>query len=210
MARTTSQLVSARRPPGCAGPSPRRARRPPGPGEAGRPGGPRAGRRLTCCQAAGPGSAGAVAAPLGRRGEPGPRCGGAGPAGALTDAQRAGEPGRCHRPSRWKCSESLFSARPGDESPGSLRFCPWRNRRGLCRERVRVPPPQQSGSCEFSPEHLMLRASEFAAAMESDVLPSRRGGIGVLLLPGGSAWTQASVWCDTPGRPGSNWPPRGR
>lgn len=94
MARTTSQLVSARRPPGRAGPSPSQARRrPPGPGEAGRPRVSRVGRCLTCCRAAGPGTAGLVRAPLGRGGEPGLRAAGACPAGALTDARRAGEAG---------------------------------------------------------------------------------------------------------------------
>lgn len=60
MARTTSQLVSVRRPPRRAGPPVRRARRLPRPGEARRPGVPRAGRRLTCGQAAWPRSAGLV------------------------------------------------------------------------------------------------------------------------------------------------------
>lgn len=63
MARTTSQLVSARQPPGCAGPSPGQARRSPGPGGAARGPGGRAAPHLR--RAAGPGTVGAVGAPLG-------------------------------------------------------------------------------------------------------------------------------------------------
>lgn len=55
--------------------------------------------------------------PLSRRGERGPRAAGA---GADRRAEGGGSRGGVTGPTRWKCSESLFSARPGAEPPGLL------------------------------------------------------------------------------------------
>lgn len=124
MARTTSQLVSTRRPPTRAGPSLLRARLPPGPGKAGRPGILRAGRCLTWGQEARPRTAGALGTSLSLQ-RAGSGTAGAGPAGALTGARRWGRRGGVTGLSRWKCLESLLLALRGAawSLRGYLWFC---------------------------------------------------------------------------------------
>lgn len=203
MARTTSQLVSARRPSGRAGPSPSQARRPPGPGEAGRPRVPRAGRRLTCGRAAGPGTTGFVRALLGRHEEPGPRRDGRLPGGG---ADRRAEGGGGWEGvtglSRWKCSESLFSARRGLELSlwGSLSF----------RLRRNLPGPSpgtgshclyrsEAGGTSSCSEHLMLQASrKFTVRVGSGSLLSRPGGAALGAFPALGLFSSSDIECVKP------------
>lgn len=194
MARTTSQLVSARRPTGRAGPSPRQARRPRV---------PRAGRRLTCGRGAGPRTAGFVRAPLGRRGDPGPRRAGRLPGGG---ADRRAEGGGGRRGvtglSRWKCSESLFSARRGLELSlrGYLSFCLRRNRPG--------PSPgtgsqclcgSEAGGTSSCSEHLMLQAPpKFTVRVEFGRLLSRPGGAALGAFPALGLFSSTGFKCGKP------------